>query len=143
MSRLNALPHLDATGYARSVLHAESCAWVEKNCYVDIWIEVLHALGLEPRAILPFTVTIDFEGDQWTFFKPPHDELRELYGVDVQESFRVCASQLAQIFAGTPPGDIPVEEPTKVELVVNLKVARELGVVIPDSVLARVDRVIQ
>jgi len=85
MSRLNALPHLDATGYARSVLHAESCAWVEKNCYVDIWIEVLHALGLEPRAILPFTVTIDFEGDQWTFFKPPHDELRELYGVDVQE----------------------------------------------------------
>jgi len=85
MSRFNALPHLDATGYARSVLHAESCAWVEKNCYVDIWIEVLHALGLEPRAILPFTVAIDFEGDQWTFFKPPHDELRELYGLDVQE----------------------------------------------------------
>jgi len=40
---------------------------------------------LEPRAILPFTVAIDFEGDQWTFFKPPHDELRELYGLDVQE----------------------------------------------------------
>ncbi len=67
------------------MLHAETCTWLEKNCYVDIWIEVLHALGLEPRAILPFTVAIDFEGDQWTFFKPPHDELRELYGVDVQE----------------------------------------------------------
>jgi len=85
MSRINALPHLDASRYSRSVLHAETCTWLEKNCYVDIWIEVVHALGLEPRAILPFTAAIDFEGDQWTFFKPPHDELRELYGVDVQE----------------------------------------------------------
>jgi Domain of unknown function (DUF1839) len=85
MTRINALPQIDASNYSRSVLHAESCTWLEKNCYVDIWIEVLHALGLEPRAILPFTVAIDFEGDQWTFFKPPHDELRELYGVDVQE----------------------------------------------------------
>jgi hypothetical protein len=85
VSRINALPQLDANNYSRSVLHAEGCTWLEKNCYVDIWIEVLHALGLEPRAILPFTVAVDFEGDQWTFFKPPHDELRELYGVDVQE----------------------------------------------------------
>ena len=36
-------------------------------------------------AIMPFTLAIDFEGDQWTFFKPPHDELRDLYGIDVQE----------------------------------------------------------
>jgi hypothetical protein len=85
VSRINALPQLDASQYSRSVLHAENCTWLEKNCYVDIWIEVVHALGLEPRAILPFTVAIDFEGDQWTFFKPPHDELRELYGIDVQE----------------------------------------------------------
>ena len=35
--------------------------------------------------MLPFTVAIDFEGDQWTFFKPPHDELCDLYGLDVQE----------------------------------------------------------
>src|SRR5262245_43825106 len=34
---------------------------------------------------MPFTAAIDFEGDQWTFFKPPHDELRDLYGIDVQE----------------------------------------------------------
>jgi len=76
---------LDAANYQRSVLHAESCVWVEKNCYVDIWIEVIHALGLEPRAILPFVAAVDFEGDQWTFFKPPHGELRDLYGIDVQE----------------------------------------------------------
>lgn len=85
MSTILALPGLSATGYPRSSLHAESCLWVEKNCYIDIWIEVLHALRLEPRAILPFAAAIDFVGDQWTFFKPPHGELYELYGLDVQE----------------------------------------------------------
>ena len=82
---MTAIKGLDPAAYARSTLHAESCVWVEKNCYVDIWIEVIHALGLEPRAIVPFVVAVDFEGDQWTFFKPPHNELWDLYGIDVQE----------------------------------------------------------
>jgi hypothetical protein len=85
MAGLQALPGLDASSYVRSPLHADSCAWVEKNCYVDVWIELLHSLGLEPTAALSMTVAVDFEGDQWTFFKPPHDELRDLYGIDVQE----------------------------------------------------------
>lgn len=85
MSRIAVLPDLDPAIYTRNELHSESCIWLEKNCYIDIWIEVLHALGLNPIAMLPFTVAIDFEGDQWTFFKPVHSELRELYGVDVQE----------------------------------------------------------
>jgi len=76
---------LDPDRYQRHALHAEERDWVEKNCYIDIWIEVLHAQGLEPLAMLPFTVAVDFEGDQWTFFKPPHGELWDLYGVDVQE----------------------------------------------------------
>ncbi len=76
---------LDASNYVRHSTHAEDRVWVEKNCYVDVWIEVVHALGCEPMAILPFVAAIDFEGDQWTFFKPPHDELRDLYGIDVQE----------------------------------------------------------
>lgn len=76
---------LDASNYARHSLHADDRVWVEKNCYVDIWIELVHALGCEPLAMLPFVAAIDFEGDQWTFFKPPHDELRDLYGIDVQE----------------------------------------------------------
>jgi hypothetical protein len=84
VTRIAALD-LDARTYPRHLLHAEDRIWVEKNCYVDIWIEVLHALGCEPLAIAPFVVALDFEGDQWTFFKPPHDELRDLYGVDVQE----------------------------------------------------------
>ncbi len=85
MNRVQVLPSLDAATYQRHALHGADRAWVEKNCYVDIWIEVLHALGLEPLAMLPFVLEIDFEGDQWTFFKPPHDELRDLYGLDVQE----------------------------------------------------------
>src|SRR6476659_4262867 len=85
MAKVSALPTLDATNYQRSVLHAEDQLWVDKNCYVDVWIEVIHALGLEPRAVMPFVATMDFEVDQWTFYKPPHDELRDLYGIDVNE----------------------------------------------------------
>jgi hypothetical protein len=83
--RYTVLSGLDTASYSRHSLHGESNSWVEKNCYIDLWIEVLHACGLEPRAMLPFTLAIDFEGDQWTFFKPPHGELRDLYGIDVQE----------------------------------------------------------
>jgi hypothetical protein len=85
MSVIQAVPGLDARAYRRHPLHGEDSAWPEKNCYADLWIELLHSLGLEPRAILGFTLAVDFEGDQWTFFKPPLSDLRELYGVDVQE----------------------------------------------------------
>ncbi len=76
---------LDASHYTNHKLHAESCAWVEKNCYVDLWIELLHAAKLEPLAMLPFTLASDFDGEQWTFYKPPHGDIRSLYGIDVQE----------------------------------------------------------
>jgi hypothetical protein len=85
-ARCEALAGLQpGSAYACSPLHAPPSVWVEKNCYVDIWIEVLHALKLDPLPVLPFTLAIDFVGDQWTFFKPPHGELYELYGLDVQE----------------------------------------------------------
>jgi hypothetical protein len=79
------LPGLDPAQYRRHALHADTATWVEKNCYIDLWIELLNALRLEPLAMLSFTLAIDFEGDQWTFYKPSHDELRDLYGLDVQE----------------------------------------------------------
>lgn len=85
MSQVTVIPHLDHTRYERHALHGSSSIWPEKNCYLDLWLELLHALKLEPMAMLPFTLTVDFEGDQWTFFKPSHDELRELYGIEVQE----------------------------------------------------------
>lgn len=82
---ISAIPGLDPATYQRSPLHSEASTWPEKNCYVDIWIEVLHALRLEPLAVMPFLLTLDFEDDQWTFFKPPHEDLFALYGVEVQE----------------------------------------------------------
>jgi hypothetical protein len=85
MSSLNVLPGLKAQDYTRSPLHGADCAWPEKNCYVDLFIELVHSLGLEPRAMLPFTLAMDFMGDQWTFFKPQHSEMRALYGIEVQE----------------------------------------------------------
>ena len=73
------------TDFARHALHGEACVWVEKNCYADVWIELLHTLKLEPLALMPFTLAADFEGDHWTFFKPPLPDLQKLYGIDVQE----------------------------------------------------------
>lgn len=76
---------LDPSTYQRHLIHGADRAWAETNCYTDVVIELLHGLGHEPIAALPFTLTIDFEGDQWTFFKFPQADLFELYGFDIQE----------------------------------------------------------
>jgi hypothetical protein len=83
--RHDALASLPRQGRAAHALHHGTRAWVETNCYADLWIALLHALELEPLACLGCTVAVDFEGDQWTFFKPSHADLYRLYGVDVQE----------------------------------------------------------
>jgi len=77
--------HLNPETYQRHLIHGPDRIWAETNCYSDVWIELLHAMGHEPIASLPFTLVIDFEGDQWTFFKFPLVDLYELYGLDVQE----------------------------------------------------------
>jgi hypothetical protein len=105
VSRIAALPALDAATYRRHALHADDRVWVEKNCYVDICIEVVHALGLEPLAMLGFVTAVDFEGDQWTFFKPPHDELRELYALDFQE-LNVWRPLAAHVLEHLPGGKL-------------------------------------
>lgn len=76
---------LDPVSYQRHALHGEERQWVEKNCYFDVWIELIHALGCDPYAMIPVVAALDFEGDQWTFYKPPLNELRELYGIEVNE----------------------------------------------------------
>ena len=76
---------LDPEGYQAHALHHHEQAWRESNCYLDVWIEVLHALGLDVEAGLAFPLASTFEHDQWTFFKPPHTDLWELYGVEVEE----------------------------------------------------------
>lgn len=76
---------LDPTTYQRHLIHSGERHWAETNCYVDVWIELLHAWGFEPIAALPFTLAADFEGDQWTFFKFTHADLYQLFGLEIQE----------------------------------------------------------
>jgi hypothetical protein len=75
----------ETPAYVRHALHGEDRTWTETNCYTDLLIELVHSMGHDPVAMLPFTLAIDFEGDQWTFFKPAHFDLLSLYGLDVQE----------------------------------------------------------
>lgn len=82
---ITSLLGLDPNTYDAHRLHSPQRIYAETNCYTDVIIELLHARGEEPLAAMAAAVDIDFEGDQWTFFKPSHDELRLLYGIDVHE----------------------------------------------------------
>lgn len=79
------IQRLDPANYPRHLIHGQDRTWIETNCYVDVLIELVHSLGYDPIAGLPFTFCIDFEGDQWTFFKYPHIDLWDLYGFEIQE----------------------------------------------------------
>ena len=65
------------------------------------------------------------------------------YGIDQRESYRRGASYVDRILKGTKPGDLPIEFPTRIELTINLKTAKALGVDLPPSLITRADEVIE
>ena len=65
------------------------------------------------------------------------------HGADLVEIWRQAAGFVDEIFRGAKPGDLPIEQPTKFEMVINMKAAKALGLTIPPALLVRADQVIQ
>ncbi|MBY0610819.1 MAG: DUF1839 family protein [Beijerinckiaceae bacterium] len=100
---------IDPASYQPSALHASERDWPETNCYADVWIEILHATGHNPAAALGFTASQDFEGDHFTFFKFPPEDLEALFGLRVTE-LAIYDSVEAQVVEQVGRGRMPLVE---------------------------------
>ena len=88
----------DPATYQPHRIHAADRTYIETNCFTDIISELLHARGDEPVASFGSFVRMDFENDQWTFFKPLAVDMELLYGLDIHEiqPYRSIPHQVAE-----------------------------------------------
>jgi hypothetical protein len=95
---MTSLLGLDPGAYRSHALHGTDRVYTETNCYTDILIELVHARGDEPLAMMGCVLSVDFEGDQWTFFKPRPEDVERLYGIDIHEMqpYRPLPEQIAE-----------------------------------------------
>jgi hypothetical protein len=101
VASLRSLSGKEPASYEPHLLHSTGRTYTETNCYADVLIELLHGCGYEPLAMFGHLVRMDFEGDQWTFFKPPPDHLERLFGIDIHEMqpYRPLPEQIAEQIA--------------------------------------------
>ncbi|MHB8491917.1 MAG: DUF1839 family protein [Solirubrobacteraceae bacterium] len=92
---------LDPEHYTPHQLHGAGRSFGESNCYADVIVELLHACQLEPLAVMGCVWRGDFEGDQWSFYKPQAEEIEALYGIDIHEMqpYRPLAVQIDEKIA--------------------------------------------
>ena len=88
----------DPATYQPHAIHSGERNYLETNCFTDIISELLHAHGDEPLASFGSFVRMDFENDQWTFFKPRPEDMELLYGLDIHEiqPYRSIPLQIAE-----------------------------------------------
>ncbi|TSE00389.1 DUF1839 family protein [Skermania sp. ID1734] len=79
------LINVDPDDYRAHPIHGDGRIWPETNCYVDLWVEVLHSLGMDPLPVLAPALAADFDGRQWKFLKVQPEDLFDLYGIEVGE----------------------------------------------------------
>lgn len=75
----------DAADHRCHPAHSADRIWQETNCYLDLWIEILHALGHDPVPAFACALSADHDGAQWTFLKPAPEDLRAFYRLEVTE----------------------------------------------------------
>ena len=90
-------------------LHGGNPVWSHANRHIDLWIELLHGWELEPIAALPFTVSLDFEGDQFTSSNIPCADLEQLYGI-VKDELSTYGRLEAHVAAQTNRGNVVLLE---------------------------------
>ncbi len=118
--------------YAAMVKHQANAVIIIRGSFTDFHRKPLVELALKHR--LPSMC----EPAQWA-----RDGCLLSYGPDYAHLWRRAATYVDKILKGTKPGDLPIEQPTKFELHINLKTAKQIGVTIPQSVRLRADQVIQ